>query len=141
MENSKEIPEVSTKSQLSREYLLALGSIGHYIKQVEQYHESQQTEDPLPPRWLRLAERSLLHRPIMKYREYFNSVEFQHPDYSQEVLNRLEYLDQLVESFNSLLQQEGILAQLKEKDSGKFSSLKEIYAKAKQVVTSGLTDQ
>lgn len=134
---TKEIPEISSLSLLSRQYLLAMGSVGHYIKQIEQYHESHQTDDPLPPRWLHLAERSLLHRPILKYLEYFKPEEFHHPHYNEEVLARIKALDELVDSFNNLLQTEGILRQLKAKESPEFQALRELYSKAKNIVTRG----
>src|SRR4051812_33030571 len=103
MDNVKEIPELSPSSQLSRQYILAFGSVAHYIKQVEQYHESHQTTDPLPPRWLHLAERSLMHRPILKYQQYFSATDFLHPKYTPEALHRIQLLDNQVHSINSLL--------------------------------------
>lgn len=137
MENIKEIPEVSSSSQLSRQYLLAMGSVAHYLKQVEEYHESHQTAEPLPPRWLNLAERSLLHRPILKYQDYFSSVEFKHPSYNSEAQARLKSLDVLVENCNELLRQEGILSKLKAKNSSEFENLKNIYRKARNIVLTG----
>ena len=75
---------------------MAFGSIAHYLKRVEEFHESRKTGEPLPPRWLHLAERSLRHRPILTYSEYFSTGESQ------------PKLDSLTHEINMLLEQEEI---------------------------------
>lgn len=139
-ETLKAIPDIMSQSKISRQYMLALGSVAHYLKRIEQYHESQSTGEPLPPRWLFLAERSLTHRPILKYRDYFSAAEYLHPNYEQETVTVLQKLDDLVESINSLLQQPGILQSLKKNASPEFESLNKLYSRVRAIVNGGLEE-
>ncbi len=87
---------------MNADYLLALGSIAHYLKRAKQFKESRGTSEPLPPRWMHLAERSIQHRSIQTYGEYFGTSE-KHSE-----------LDKLVHEINTLLQADDIQTDLLE---------------------------
>ncbi len=87
---------------MNADYLLALGSIAHYLKRAKQFEESRGTSEPLPPRWMHLATRSIQHRPIQTYGEYFGTGEL-HPE-----------LDKLVHDINTLLEADEIQTNLLE---------------------------
>ena len=88
----KQIPNILENTGISRDYLIAWGSIDNYIRRIEKKEEL---------RWIKLATNAYFNRPILKYEEYFNSKE-----YEQIITNknreRVKTLDELVENINKM---------------------------------------
>jgi len=63
VEDKITVPELSEGSQLSKGYLLALGSVLNYLEAVEERE---------PSRVRYMAKRSFLHREVPYYDSYFN---------------------------------------------------------------------
>ena len=112
----KQIPNILENTGISRDYILAFGSIDNYIRRIEKKEEL---------RWIRLAENAFLNRPILKYAEYFNHAEYESTitDKNQE---RIKNLDGLVEEINKMREN-------KQKDYEKLSVL---WKKAKKIIFS-----
>ena len=102
----KQIPNISEKTGISRDHILAFGSIDNYIRRIEKKEEL---------RWRRLAENAYFNRLIIKYAEYFN-----HSEYEQVITDknreRVKNLDELVEEINKMREN-------KQKDYEKLSVL------------------
>ena len=131
MKTLENIPE---GGDLSKDYLLAFGSVSHYLKRIAEYHESRKTSEPLPTRWLHLAERSLLHRPLLKYAEYFTPSELDALGLKPDAKTRLSKVDELVDHMNALLGQPGITSSLRENESLQLKQLSELYESVRQLV-------
>jgi hypothetical protein len=65
--SKKEILNVSKNSNISRDYILALGSVINFIESIE---------NDEPSRTRHLAKRSFLHREVPRYEVYFSSENF-----------------------------------------------------------------
>jgi hypothetical protein len=63
----KDVPNICQKSNVSRDYSLAFGSLTNYLERVA-------ADDP--PRTRHLAMRAFFHRLIPKYEEYFDPEEY-----------------------------------------------------------------
>ena len=55
-----------SKQGIDRSYILAFGHLDNLIRRRNKKEEI---------RWIRLAERAFLHRPFLKYEEFFDSPE------------------------------------------------------------------
>ncbi|MBI2004023.1 hypothetical protein HYS72_01010 [Candidatus Pacearchaeota archaeon] len=110
----KQIPNILEKTGISRDYILAFGSIDNYIRRIEKKEEF---------RWIRLAENSYLNRPILKYEAYFSQAEYEQvvTDKNREIIKNL---DRLVEEVNKMREN-------KQKDYEKLSKL---WKKAKEII-------
>jgi hypothetical protein len=67
MTNTKEVSNLSKNSYISRDYILALGSVINFIESIDNNE---------PSRTRHLAKRSFLHREIPHYEMYFSSENF-----------------------------------------------------------------
>lgn len=108
-----------------REYFLSFGSVGHYLKRAQEWHASKKTSDPLPPRWLHLAERSLLRADYPRYGEFAANVEASKRASFEPA--RLARLDALVGELNAFLKQSDILAAFRKDGSPELRKLSELY--------------
>src|SRR3989344_6090754 len=110
----RQIPNILENTGISRDYILAFGSVDNYIRRIEKKEEL---------RWRRLAENTYFNRPILKYEEYFNNSE-----YEQVITNknheRIKNLDELVGEINKMREN-------KQKDYEKLSAL---WKKAKKII-------
>jgi len=89
--SKKEAPNVSKKSNISRDYIMALGSVINFIESIE---------DNEPPRTRHLAKRSFLHREVLHYEMYFDGGSF------NDVINdinkeRVSEINSIVDAINS----------------------------------------
>ena len=100
-----------------QDYFLAFGSIGHYLKRAAEFHESRKTPEPLPTRWLHLAERSLVRADYPKYLDFIASSSSPANVDLEKEKNRLAELDLIVERIHSLLLQPDVLASFRQNDS------------------------
>ena len=108
-----------------RDYFLVFGTVGHYIKRVNEFHASRKTSEPLPPRWLHLAERSLVRMPYPKYLAFITATDSaKKADFEP---HQLAKLDQLVDQINELLNKPEILTLLRQDGSPEFGDLSRIY--------------
>ena len=112
----RQIPNILENTGISRDYILAFGSIDNYIRRIEK-------KEGL--RWIRLAENAYFNRPILKYEEYFNRSEYEQviTDKNHE---KIKNLDELVEEINKMREN-------KQKDYEKLSVL---WKKAKKIIFS-----
>ena len=110
----RQIPNILENTGISRDYILAFGSIDNYIRRIEK-------KEGL--RWIRLAENAYFNRPILKYEEYFN-----HSEYEQVITDKnhekIKNLDELVEEINKMREN-------KQKDYEKLSVL---WKKANRII-------
>ena len=111
----------SSKIAHLRDFFLAFGTIGHYLKRLSEYNASRKTADPLPPRWLHLAERSLLLAPYPRY------LEFAHTNEAQFSPERLARLDELVDRIRAVLRRPDVLASLRDDGSNNHQELSGLY--------------
>ena len=87
---------------IDKSYRLAFGHLENLIrrKQKKEHH-----------RWIKLAERSFLHRPFLKYEEYFDSAEHENliTKENEEVVKELnsivDLLNQMRDKKNTDLEQ------------------------------------
>ena len=91
----KQIENVG-KNGISADYFHALAPVKHYLSRVSE----TLSDDGIPKRWLFLASRTLMQRPIETYLVYFQ-------DYSGLVVNEkneplIRNLDSLVGEINSI---------------------------------------
>lgn len=88
----RQIPNILENTGISKDYVLAFGSIDNYLKRIKKGEG---------PRWIKLAVNVYLNRPILKYGEYFNSEE-----YEQVITNknheRVKALDEIAENINKM---------------------------------------
>ena len=92
------VPNICSASGVSYDFRLAYGNLNNYLDRVEA-NES--------PRTRFLAKRSFLHRPILRYEEFFNPEKYDRviTDMNREVITRL---NQLVQHLNELRENEAI---------------------------------
>jgi len=87
----KEVPNISKNSNVSRDYIMALGSVINFI---------EGTESDEPSRTRHLAKRSFLHREIPHYEMYFSSENFNNiiNDANKDNVNQI---NSVVDTINS----------------------------------------
>ncbi|MBS3089834.1 hypothetical protein J4461_03060 [Candidatus Pacearchaeota archaeon] len=119
---------------LNRDYLIALGSVEHYLKRVEQIYE-----ESLPGRWIHLAERTLTKRPVQRYTEYLNSIGCTEEIISDSNRDLVSELDKMVDEINRLSSEDNVHL-LKLKESQERRRLQELYNSARNLILTGRTD-
>jgi len=87
----KEVPNISKNSNVSRDYIMALGSVINFIEGIESDE---------PSRTRHLAKRSFLHREIPHYEMYFSSENFNNiiNDANKDNVNQI---NSVVDTINS----------------------------------------
>lgn len=89
--NKKEIPNVSKNGNISRDYILALGSVINFIESIE---------NDEPSRTRHLAKRSFLHREVPYYEAYFSSENFNNV-INDENEENIREINSIVDTINS----------------------------------------
>lgn len=87
-----QVPNISTESGISRDYIIAFGSLDNFLRRVDKDE---------PPRLRHLAKRAFLQRRIQKYREYFEWIESEKliTDQNKEAVQKL---DTIVDQINKM---------------------------------------
>ena|SRR3989344_468867 len=119
----KPIPRVG-RNGISLEYRLALGSVEHYLKQVERYKG-----DELGPRYIFMAARTLAQRPLLKYEEYFEPQEYE-PAITEHNKNSVAQLNTVVDELNLLCMGEKAIQTLRSPASEESKRVTYLYHKA-----------
>ena len=110
--------EISQKSGVNREYLLAFGPVEEYLKVIKEER---------PNRWKNLARRALLQRPILKYAEAF--AEHAASGLDDASKQTVAKLDAIVDELN------GVRDEVVAQDSDlPYSRLVELYERARGLV-------
>jgi|SaaInlStandDraft_6_1057023.scaffolds.fasta_scaffold324292_1 hypothetical protein len=89
--SKKEIPNVLKNSEISRDYILALGSVINFIESIE---------NDEPSRTRHLAKRSFLHREVPYYEAYFSSENFNNI-INDENKESISEINSIVDTINS----------------------------------------
>ncbi|GEM_PF-6450268 len=131
----KNIENILNKTGLSRDYKTALGPVEHYIRRVKEYHqikaqEIENEKDSLPSRWLHLAERTLIHRTIKKYCDYFSPPEYEQVIPNEQNSKYIVNLDEIIDEINIITSREGANKFLRDMKTQEFKKIEELYKKA-----------
>jgi len=126
MEESREQVDLEALN----DYFFVFGSIGHYLKRAVEFHESRKSPEPLPPRWLHLAERSIVRSPYPRYEEFAVGA----PRPAALPPQRVAKIDSVVVELNSLLSREGVLAAFRQPDSPELAELARLYKALRHAV-------
>ncbi|MEK6928740.1 MAG: hypothetical protein AABW65_02170 [Nanoarchaeota archaeon] len=128
----KKIENIIKASGLSSDYLIALGSVEHYLKRVEQMHKEN-----LPSRWMHLAERTLQQRPIKRYEGYFNSEESEDNVVNDENRENVNTVNGLVYKINLLWEDSDAAQKMRKPGSSECEKMAEYYLMIKKIVLYG----
>ena len=88
----EQVQNISERTGVSKDYILAFGALDNYLRRIEKKEE---------PRWINLAKNALMHRPLLKYEEYFAKERY------GNVINgknkeTLEKLNKIVDEINKI---------------------------------------
>ena len=88
----EQVPQINEKTGVSLRYMLAFGSLDNLLRRIEKNEH---------PRWKNLAKNAFLHRPILRYVEFFSCER-----YENAVTNRnkqaVDELDRIVGELNMM---------------------------------------
>jgi hypothetical protein len=93
-----QVPNISTESGISKDYLLAFGSLDNFLRRIDKDE---------PPRLKHLSKRAFLQRRIQKYKEYFNEIESNQLIIEQNT-EAIQKLDIIVDQLNKMREQGNI---------------------------------
>lgn len=110
----KEVQNISEKSGVSKEYMLAFGTLDNYLRRVDKKEE---------PRWVNLAKNAFLHRPILKYSEYFPPAEY------GDVIT--EKNKETIKKLNNIVDE---LNKMRENNQTDYEKLSPIWEKVNQLI-------
>ena len=113
--------QISEKSGVNREYLLAFGPVEEYLKVIKEER---------PNRWKNLARRAFLQRPILKYAEAF--AEHAASGLDDAGKQMVAELDAIVEELNGI--HDEVVAQDSELP---YERLTELYERARALLLVG----
>ena len=110
----KQVPNILENTGISRDYILAFGSVDNYIRRIEKNEEL---------RWIKLAANAYLNRPILKYEEYFKDIEYEQV-ITNENRERVKELNELVKNINKM----------RENGQKDYEKLSVLFKKAKSTI-------
>ena len=112
---------------LAREYLMVLGPLEHYCKRVEQVDTLG-----IGRRWINLAARTLIQRPIKRYSDF--SSEIGREEKYAEGREAAANLDKIVDEINEFCKREDAHRLLINPKNGEVERLKDLTRKARLIV-------
>ena len=93
-----QVPNISAESSISKDYLLAFGSLDNFLRRIDKDE---------PPRLKHLAKRAFLQRRIQKYKEYFNGIESGQL-ITEQNKEAIQKLDIIVDQLNKMREEDNI---------------------------------
>jgi hypothetical protein len=111
---------------LSRDYLLNLAPLEHYLTRASQLNDQ---ELGLKRRWMNLAARTLLQRPIVRYSDAIN-LNGQEDERTKSSINEIE---EIVQNINSLISNQDASSLTNPKEE-MVSELRNMYNHAKRII-------
>ena len=124
------IENISEKSSLSRDYKRALGSVNNYLTKVNQASKSE-----LPNRWVHLAERTLMQRPLLHYAEFFERYEGE--PINEKNRDNVQALDSIIDEINLMWNTEENARKMRKFGGPEYNNLKNLYDKAMIILEEG----